>query len=161
MSPNVFYATETGADTPATQIEKENIAGDGCPTSDEPHIDNLNVGAGESAACGWVSFELEDLFDLVDDLCDIHAEMTHVLGRFANLMGICAAATPTSHEISALHGLAIANAEIASEVLDAFERVDELRQVLLESQLDELLRALEGPEADMCECASADRTEQQ
>ena len=150
MSRNASADTEYGADAPLMQIEKENIAGERRPDGvDEPHMDILDAKATEHEACIRVSVdELSALSDLIDDLNDIHAGMVQMLERFADTICVFATGTPTAHEVDALHGLAMANAARASEAFQAFERLAELQQVLLERQLDELLRALEEPEAD-------------
>jgi hypothetical protein len=150
MSRNISAGTEYGADAPLTLLEKENIAGERHPDRvDEPQMDILDAKAGEDEACVRVSFdELSALSDLIDDLNEIQTGMVQMLERFADTLCVFATGTPTAHEVAALHGLAMANAARASEAFQAFERLAELQQVLLERQLDELLRALEEPEAD-------------
>jgi hypothetical protein len=161
MNRNVAPRIESGADSLIAPMGDENVACHcrlGC--ADEPRIDIVAAAAAEDEGCVRLYFgEIEALSDVLDNLYEIHGEMIQMLQRFADTICVFASGTPMASKVDVLHELAMANAARASEAFEAFESLAEIQQVLLERQLDDLLRALDEP--SLCERESSESVENQ
>lgn len=159
MSRNVAPAVQSGADSLITQMGEENLAGH-CRSvdGDEPRVDFLSAAATEDKDYLRLSDgEFDAMCERLDDLHDIHQELIQALERFAEMICTLTSGT-TAPEVDALRGLAMAH---AARLSAAGALLDELQQALEWRPLDDLLRALSGPEIDHCECEFSEPAENQ
>lgn len=151
MSRHLALGIKSGTDSEKRQLKKAKVVGH-CKSDGGvgPRVDFLSAAATADKDYFRLSEgEFGAMSERLDDLQEIHVEMTQALERFAATISVFGASSPlTAREIDALICLATAHAERASE---AFNLLAELQGALLDRELDELLGALSQPEIVRCE----------